>query len=139
MMLTMRIVDQLYQCNVPGQDGYVWQLHCHLRIFQQHPGHKIVMVSDRGCETGWFIPYKLEQLATRIVQDFQLNPDRLTWIEHDPNDGSRQDCIEFSQVVFQWQDGKATDPQWRAIDDQLAALIIGEMLQLATASAVRVG
>jgi hypothetical protein len=32
----MKIVDQIYHCQMPGQVFGVWQLQCHLRIFQPH-------------------------------------------------------------------------------------------------------
>ncbi|CAN1212258.1 Thioesterase [Tumidithrix helvetica PCC 7403] len=130
----MKIVDRPYQCNVLGETFGLWQLQCHLRIFRMHSGQHVVVVSDRNCEIGWFIPYKLEQLATRIVQEFQLNPDRLVWIEHDLDYANRQICTEFSQVLFQWNDGKASDPQWHAIEDESIAWLVKEQpLQLATA------
>jgi hypothetical protein len=129
----MKTVDQLYQCNVLGQNAGIWTLRCHLRIVQQHSGQQIVILSDMGCETGWFIPYKLEQLATQIVQEFQLNPDRLVWIEHDLFYASRLSCTKFSQILFHWQNGRATNPQWYPLSDEWGSVSMGEMVQLATA------
>ncbi|HEY9644264.1 MAG TPA: hypothetical protein V6C57_27465 [Coleofasciculaceae cyanobacterium] len=129
----MKIVDQAYQCNVPGENSATWTIRCHLRIFQQHSGQQIVIMSDLGCETSWFIPYKLEQLATQIVKEFQLNPDRLVWIEHDLFYAGRSSGTKFSQVLFQWKAGKAINPQWYSLSDEWGAASIGEMLHLATA------
>ncbi|MBM0743988.1 hypothetical protein JOY44_20590 [Phormidium sp. CLA17] len=126
----MKIVDQSYQCVVPGQNFGTWHLRCYLQIFRSKRGQDIVVVSDMGCETGWFFPYKIEQLAIQIVQKFQLNPDRLVWIEHCPADIDRPKCSGFSQVSFQWKAGKATNPQWQAIDAELAATLKEEMTQL---------
>jgi hypothetical protein len=126
----MKIVDQIYQCTVPGQDFGTWQLRCYLRIFQSKFEQHIVVVSDTSCETGWFFPYKIEQLAIRIVQKFQLNSDRLIWIEHCPADICRPKSSGFSQVFFEWEDGQAKNPQWRTIDNELVAGLIGESAQL---------
>jgi hypothetical protein len=126
----MKIVDQSYQCTVPGQDFGTWQLHCYLQIFHSSLGQHIVMVSDMGCETGWFFPYKIEQLANQIVQKFQLDCDRLIWIEHCPSDTSRPKYNGFSQVSFQWQAGKATNPQWHPIDEHLVEVLRQETAQV---------
>jgi hypothetical protein len=108
----MKTVDQLYQCHIAGQNSGIWTVQCYLQIFHQQSGQQIVIVSDMSCETGWFIPYKLEQLASQILKEFQLNPDRLVWIEHDLFYAGQSSCTKFSQVLFQWKDGKATNPQW---------------------------
>jgi hypothetical protein len=135
-------IDRFYQCSVAGQ-GYlspqdiaIWQLRCHLRIFFLSSGEQIVLISDLGCEISWFVPHRLELLATQIVADFHLNPDRLIWIEHDPAGTEMLDKtalgIELSQVIFQWQDGKATNPQWYDLSPQIIAVLRREMLQMAT-------
>lgn len=128
----MKIVEQPYQCTVPGENFGIWQLQCYLQIFDAKHGQQIVIVSDMGCETGWFFPYKIEQLANKIVQKFQLERDRLIWIEHCPADTSRPKCSGFSQVSFQWHEGKAANPQWRPIDEKLAATLNEELAQLVT-------
>jgi hypothetical protein len=129
----MKIVDCFYQCNVLGQTFGLWQLQCHLRIFRLNSGQHVVIVADRNCEVGWFIPHKLEQLATQIVQEFELNTDRLIWIEHDLDYVNRQVGSEFSQVLFTWNQNKAFEPQWNDLDDESVAWLVKEPLQLATA------
>lgn len=122
----MKNINLFYQCHVAGQDSAIWQLKCHLRIIYQQFGQQIVIVSPQNCEIGWFIPSQIEKLATQIIQDFQLNPNRLTWIEHDPNFASRQICTEYSEVTFQWQQLNATNAQWHSISNELVASLIAD-------------
>jgi hypothetical protein len=132
----MKIVDQSYRWTVPGQDFGMGQLQCYLRIFHSTLGQYIVMVSDMGSRTGWFFSYKIEQVASQIVQKFQLNPDRLIWIEHCPASTNRPKCKGFSQVSFQWQAGKATNPEWQAVDDGTVAALLEETAQFIPVYAV---
>lgn len=129
----MKIVDQPYQCTVSGGNFGTWQLQCYLQIFDSTPGQQIVVVSDIGCKTGWFFSYKIEQLANQIVQKFQLERDRLVWIEHCPADIRRPKCSGFSQVSFQWQGGKAINPQWQTLDKKLTATLNETLTQLVAA------
>jgi hypothetical protein len=123
----MKNINLFYQCHVTGQNSAIWQLQCHLRIIYQQFGQQIVIVSPQNCEIGWFIPSQIEKLATQIIQDFQLNPNRLTWIEHDPNYASRQICSEYSEVTFQWKQAIiATNPHWQAISNELVDSLIAD-------------
>ncbi|OYQ64309.1 hypothetical protein B9G53_12265 [Pseudanabaena sp. SR411] len=123
----MKNINLFYQCHVSGQDSTIWQLQCHLRIIYHQFGQQIVIVSPQNCEVGWFIPSQIEKLATQIIRDFQLNPNRLTWIEHDPNYASRQICSEYSEVTFQWKQAIiATNPHWQAISNELVDSLIAD-------------
>jgi hypothetical protein len=129
----MKTVDCHYQCIVLGQTISFWQLQCHLRIFRLNSGQHVVVTAERNCEVGWFIPRKIEQLATRIVEEFELNTDRLIWIEHDLDHDTRPIGSEFSQVMFQWSQNKASEPKWNPLDDESVAWLVKEPLQLVTA------
>jgi hypothetical protein len=118
----MKELNLFYQCHVTGRESSIWQLQCHLRIIHQF-GRQIAIASPQNCEIGWFIPAQVEKLVTQIVQDFELNPDRLTWVEHDPNYASRQTGSEYSEIEFQWHQRIATNPQWRSLSDGIKFLI----------------
>jgi hypothetical protein len=122
----MKNINLFYQCHVTGQDSTIWQLQCHLRIIYQSFGQQIVIVSPQNCEIGWFMPSQTEKLATQIIRDFQLNPSRLTWIEHDQNYASREICTEYSEITFQWKQAIATNPHWQAISNELVSCLIAE-------------
>lgn len=129
----MKNVDQFYQCSVKapsylsGEEVVTWQLRCYVQIFFRSSGEQIVLISDLGCEMSWFVPQRLELLATQIVKEFKLDPDRLIWIEHDPAGIGTLDSsnlsTELSQVLFQWQEGRASNPQWYDLSlDMVTAL-----------------
>ncbi len=111
----MQIFEQFYECPVTGHESAIWQLKCHLWIIHHQLGQQIAIVSVQNCEIGWFIPSQLEQLATHIVRTFQLDPDRLIWIERDPHYASRPINTEYSEISFDWHQGTATNPRWKAI------------------------
>lgn len=125
----MKITDQTYHCQLPGQVFGVWQLQCRLRIFQPHPQVRTVMITDMGLEMNWFIPYRVETLVDQIVHEFYLNPADLIWIEHYTSSFKRPTCANFNQVTFEWQNGCATNPRWRSITAETAQALINQDLQ----------
>lgn len=104
---------------------------CHLRIFDLSHNHTqkmtllkpiVVMVSDfenhdismkqvsiRSCAG---------HIATRVTQQFQIDPGRMFFVEYYPRQtyGPNQEHIiaeRFDAVDFQWHSGKALHPKWR--------------------------
>jgi len=128
----MKTIDQTYYCQLPGQMSGTWQLQCHLCIFQSRSevqtvtSTDTVMITDMGFEMGWFIPYLIETLVNQIVSEFDLNPEKLVWIEHYSSDYRELNATDFSQVTFDWQNGKATNPQWTAITHRAVQELINE-------------
>lgn len=124
----MKIFEQFYECHVSGQESAIWQLKCYLRIIYKPCGQQIAIASVQNCEIGWFIPKQIEQLATHIVRVFYLNPERLTWIECDPHHASRPINTEYSEVAFEWHQGIATKPKWKALSNESVASLVTETL-----------
>lgn len=82
------------------------------------------MISDMGFEIGWFNPSIIETLVEQVVHDFHLDPTKLIWIEHYSPDFREPSGAEFSHVTFEWQDSKATNPQWTSIAlERIQALV----------------
>lgn len=126
----MKIVDQYYTFKMPVQASNSWQLQCRLRIFQSHTNVHTVMITDTGFEIGWFLPSVLEKLVDHIVKEFRLDPAQLIWLEHYTSGYRELSTADFSQVAFEWQNGKATNPQWLDIANEVAQALIGEDMQL---------
>ena len=122
----MKIIDQIYHCQMPGQESGAWKLKCRLRIFQPHSEVQTVMITDMGFEMGWFIPYLIEKLVDQIVREFRLDPNKLVWIEHYPPLLRKPSCADFSQITFDWQNGHAMNPRWSAIAPETAQVLISE-------------
>jgi hypothetical protein len=129
----MNIVDQIYQCQMPGQVFGIWQLQCHLQIFQSRAGIQTVIITDMGFEMGWFIPYVVENLIDQIVREFNLNPTQVVWIEHYTPGFRKPSCADFNQVTFEWNNGQAKHPTWHALAPETLQALICEDLQPALA------
>jgi hypothetical protein len=124
----MKTIDQSYSCQTLGQISGIWQLNCHLRIFQSRSNVHTVMITDMGFEIGWFNPFIIEKLVDQIVQAFYLDPTKLVWLEHYASDYRELSAADFSQVVFEWRNGKATNPQWFSITPEVAQALTSEDL-----------
>ncbi len=111
----MQAIDQLYQCQIPGEVFGLWTLQCRLRIFYPRPEIQTVVITDMGFEMGWFIPYLVERLMETIVTEFQLEPHKLIWIEHYTPSFKKPTSGDFSQVTVDWCEGVAVNPHWCAI------------------------
>lgn len=127
----MKIIDQIYSCQMPGQVFGVWQLQCRLQIFQPHREVQTVMVTNMGVEMHWFIPYNVERLIEQVVEEFHLDPAQLIWIEHYTPGFRKPTCADFSQVTFEWHHGQVVNPRWTAITPKTAQILICEELLLA--------
>lgn len=122
----MKIVDQIYHCQMPGQVFGIWQLQCHLYIFQPHTEVQVVLITDMGFEMGWFIPYVVEKLMEQIVHEFQLDTANLIWLEHYTSSFRKPTGADFSQVVVEWCHGQAKNPRWVEISPQTVKTLLGE-------------
>lgn len=125
------MIDQIYNCQLPGEVFGIWDLQCRLRIFEPHSEVQTVLITDMGFEMRRYIPYLVEALADLIVKEFCLDPVRLIWIEHYTHTYRKPSCSDFSQVTFRWHNGKATNPQWTAITPAMAQALISEKLLVA--------
>lgn len=124
----MKTVDQIYSCEMPGQVFGTWQVQCRIRIFQPHVEVQTVMVTDMGFEMGWFIPYLIEKLVDQVVNEFCLDPAKLVWIECYTPALNKPGCADFSQVILEWHNGKAQNPQWQPIAPAMAQIFINQEL-----------
>jgi hypothetical protein len=81
------------------------------------PGNPSAMksVSIRSCSG---------HIATCVAREFQIDPQRMVFIEYYPQAsyGENQEHVipeKFDVVDFQWQDGKALHPKWRPLKPPL--------------------
>lgn len=122
-------VQQLYQCTVPGEVFGEWTIQGGLFIFSPHPEVQTVMFSNMTLETGSYIPYHIEYLMNYIVQDFQLDPELLIWIEHYSRYYAESFLTHSATNCFllgcKWRNGFAIRPQRTPIDTQLVNTLTG--------------
>jgi hypothetical protein len=86
-------------------------------IVSDLPGDRPVMksVSIRSCAS---------HIATCVARQFQIDPQRMVFIEYYPQEtyGEHQEHVipeKFDAVDFQWHDGNALHPKWRPLKPPL--------------------
>ena len=118
------LTERLYQHS--RRPGFI--AHCELRIYQDEQGSSLVILSELPDNKGMSVTNAAEQLATAIVADFNLDPQRTRWVEHYPQ-FETYDLITFTwttQRVF--YDGPLHDvasaPEWHRISGELVEVWI---------------
>ncbi len=110
---------------------------CRLRIWDLHrrglPGEVVplrpilVLVADVP-ESPLSVRSCAGHVATRIARDFDLDPQRMLFVEHVParrygRDAERLIPEEFLAVEFTWTEGGAIRPRWRTLPPPLGEAI----------------
>jgi len=135
----MKIIDRSYRFHLPNLLSMDWFLDCHLQIFQSSDqvqtvlAKDIVLVTNMGFEMSWFIPNLTESLVNHVINEFNLDPQRLVWVEYyslgDLKYHSDSNSTGFSWVTFDWQEGKVTQPHWVPMSFQGLQTLIGQDLK----------
>ena len=90
---------------------------CHLRILQNR-STSTVIATELATNPGMSITNAAEMLASKIIQQFRLNPKRTRFIEHygqesyDSEEG-RKRADTFDEVTFSWNGTVAMQPKWK--------------------------
>lgn len=97
---------------------------CHLRMVETG-GETVVIATELADNEGMSITNAYEWLASRITQEYELDPQRTRFIEHYSAasyvGGSIPDT--YDEVSFVWNGREAHNPQWRRLQgEKLAAL-----------------
>jgi hypothetical protein len=109
---------------------------CRLRIFDlkqnadkglAHLRPIIVVISDLP-EGSVSIRSCTSHIATNVIREFNLNPQRILFIEYYPQStygpGKNLKIPERIEAVeFNWIDGNALKPQWRPLSPKLKDLV----------------
>jgi len=82
----------------------------------------IVMVTEIEDNEGTSITNMAERLATQIIREFNIRPEKLIWIEHYPERGSKYDPFleSFDLVSFEWTGKEYCRPSWKGITKEVA-------------------
>lgn len=122
----MKFIDFPYICPMNDQNLGNWRLRCNLSMDHTQLEQQIILLKNLAIEIAWFKPFIIETLATKIVQDFALNPENTIWIQVSSSYYQEFSHQEFSQVIFHWQNGGAADAQWLAIAPDLVQELINQ-------------
>ena len=91
-----------------------------IAVISDLPKQRINDMSIRSC-TG--------HIATSVARDFDIDPQRMLWIEFYPERiyGVQKDRVVAQSLVavdFSWHDGKAIEPRWRPLQSPLSDVVL---------------
>ncbi len=90
---------------------------CGLRIIRGRDRDIVVVTELHEENPGTSVTACADSLAGQIVEEFGLDPDRLLYIEQNPDRGSRLEHYRetFDIVHFNRESGRFIDPDWERI------------------------
>lgn len=103
---------------------------CRIRVYDE-PVHTVVIASDLGSGSGTSVTNAAEDIASKVCSVYDINPQRMTWVEHYPRRGEYPDTFDLVEFTIlprtQWQGGKVvSSPSWSPLTKKKVAAMIGE-------------
>jgi len=128
----MLIHDDIFEWSGWGGKLSLGSGKCRLRIYDlketgakspSHLHHTIVIVTDVP-NNNRSVKSSTSHVATQVVKEFNLNPQRTLWIEYYPEskygvDSEHVMPERFEAVEFTWHAESAIKPQWRELKPPL--------------------
>ena len=112
----MNFVDQIYHYKgIMDADS-----RCGLKIVKGPDRHIVIATELYEENPGTSVTDFNTRLAARLVKEFSLDPERLVFIEHCPDRGSRLEYYRqtFDRVRFKWDGSGFSNPTWERISRQ---------------------
>lgn len=140
----MLIHDDIYTWQGWGGKMRLGSGKCRLRIYDLKKGKTgglafikpvIVVITDvEGSQMS--IRSCTSHIATRVVNDFSLDPFRMMWLEYYPESrygekGQHVIPARLESVEFEWQEMMAIKPTWRPVRPPLLDMVY-EMMGIST-------
>jgi len=88
---------------------------CGLEIQPLADGRTLVICTELPENPGTSVTNFAEQLATLVVQQFDIAPDKLVWIEHYPASASHGPNPDWDWVDFEFDGICFRHPEWRPV------------------------
>ena len=96
---------------------------CDLRV--DRPNH-LVLVSEIQNNPGMSVTNAVVSLANQVIRDFELDPNKLVWLERYDARIYREEADQnYTLVRFTYEDGWLTDPRWEYLRTQEAKTYLG--------------
>jgi hypothetical protein len=128
----MLIRDIIYSWKGWGGKFNLGSGMCRLQIYDLSKGDSkrlahlrsiIVIVSDIP-QSSMSVRSCASHIATMVSRDFNIDPQRMLWIEHYPKKtyGKKNEHVipeTFEAVDFEWHDDNAIKPKWRILQPPL--------------------
>lgn len=111
---------------------------CNLKLYDNDRG-SIVILTELPDNPGQSVTNAAEEIATKAVGDFNLNPQATVWVEHYPERRTIKhgrelvaDKEEWAEVTFKWthlsnDEWVASDPQWNHVTRSDVEDLVGEI------------
>ena len=99
-----------------GGLGAMTHLRPFIVVVTDMPGSKMSVKSCAG------------HIATRVVQEFGIDKDRMLWVEYYPAkaygpEGSKQMPESFEAAEFSWHGNEAIEPKWRKLQPPVLNIV----------------
>jgi len=100
---------------------------CRVRIYERKNSAHTVLLTELNSNLGGSINSACDRIATHIAATKGLSPKTTRWIQHDPPHDDLPQV--FDELLFTWDaNNRASDPQWRRLEDEQAEALTGEIL-----------
>ncbi|GBC63541.1 hypothetical protein DENIS_4539 [Desulfonema ishimotonii] len=136
----MLIHDDLYTWDGWGGKLKLGSGECRLRIYDLTKGDTravphlkpiVVIVSDVPDPENRINKMTVRScaghIATHVVRDFDIDPNRMIWVEDyscaADDDDCRESADQFQQVEFSWHEPGAIHPAWKTLKPPLLDLV----------------
>jgi hypothetical protein len=141
----MLIHDSIYSWEGWGGKLRLASGKCRLRIYDRSKSESnsvaflkpyIVIVSDLP-ESKMSVRSCAGHIATKVTQEFNIDPDRMVWIEFYPSItygalGEKTIPEQLVAVDFMWYKEKAINPRWRQLKPPILDIIKSLLEETAT-------
>lgn len=96
-----------------------------LRIFRT-PEKDVVIATELKDAPEKSTSNAADKLATKVINEFEINPNRLFWIEHYPTLHFDKSIKKehFDSVTLQWNGKKFSNPEWKRIQKEEVETLI---------------
>ena len=110
-----------YSIHYPYEGYHGSSAFCQLIVATIPPGTSLVVLTEHPENAGTSVTNRSEYLATKVCQQFGLDPQTCLFLEHYPQEHYPQSQgrgtlpESWSLVTYNWDDGTARRPDWRSI------------------------
>jgi hypothetical protein len=128
--LTQRL-HALYEYG-PNKTDPADRVKCLVRIWDS--ARVSVVVTELPDNPGMSVTNACEDIASRVVQDFGINPQRTRFIEHYPEERTVHHGREhvrketFDEIFSTWdKQNRADGPHWKSLTKEEVERLVGEL------------
>ena len=113
MIPDSKYIDQIYHFkgawDVPS--------FCGLKIITKKDKTVVILTELYDSNPGSSVTSWIDKLATGLIREFEIEPEKLILIEHNPDRKSSLEFFKetFDMVSFEWDGEKLINPSWKRI------------------------